>query len=210
MDEAEARAQLGVSRETLQRLECLVALLHEENVRQNLVSKASLNGVWGRHILDSAQLLRFAPEGAKTWVDLGTGAGLPGLVVAALGRAHVTLVEARKLRVDFLRRAAEAMGIMDRVEILCAKAEAVPTKPFGVISARAFAPLERLLAIGSRFSTDKSVWILPKGRNAKTELEAARPSWQGDFRLEPSLTDPDAQIIVAKGVRPRRKGKSAR
>jgi 16S rRNA (guanine527-N7)-methyltransferase len=70
--------------------------------------------------------------------------------------------------------------------------------------------LDRLLAIGSRFSTDKTLWILPKGRNAKTELEAAESSWQGDFRLEPSLTDADAQIVVASRVRPRKKGKSAR
>ena len=210
MDEAEARAQLDVPRETFQRLDRFVALLHEENTRQNLVSKASLDSIWGRHILDSAQLLRFAPDGAETWLDLGTGAGFPGLIVAAIGPAHVTLVEARKLRVEFLHRAAEAMGIADQVEILCAKAEAIRAKPFDVISARAFAPLERLLAIGGRFSTDKSVWILPKGRNAKTELEAARPSWQGEFHLEPSLTDPDAQIIVATGVRPRRKGKGAR
>jgi 16S rRNA (guanine527-N7)-methyltransferase len=79
-----------------------------------------------------------------------------------------------------------------------------------VISARAFAPLDRLLALGSRFSTDKTVWILPKGRNAKTELEAVESSWQGDFRLEPSLTDADAQIIVAAGVRRSKRGKGAR
>jgi 16S rRNA (guanine527-N7)-methyltransferase len=210
MDEAEARQRLAVPRETLRRLEIFVALLREENQRQNLVSKASLDAVWSRHILDSAQLLNLAPAGARIWLDLGTGAGLPGLVIAAISPLQVTLVETRKLRADFLRLAAGQMEIADRVEILCAKAEAVPARLFDVISARAFAPLNRLLAIGSRFSTDKTLWILPKGRNAKTELEAAESSWQGDFRLEPSLTDADAQIVVASRVRPRKKGKGAR
>jgi 16S rRNA (guanine527-N7)-methyltransferase len=209
MQEAEARDRLAVPRETLQRLEAFVALLREENENQNLVSAGSLDKVWSRHIHDSAQLLRLAPQGAKTWLDLGTGAGFPGLVIAALAPVSVTLVESRKLRADFLRRAAEVIGI-PTVEILCANAEMLSPRPFDVISARAFAPLERLLAIGSRFSTDKTVWILPKGRNAKTELEAAESSWQGDFRLEQSLTDADAQIIVATGVRPRKKGKGAR
>ena len=210
MDEASARAQLNVPRETLERLDAFAALLRDENARQNLVSAASLEMLWSRHMLDSAQLLRFAPGAGRSWLDLGSGAGFPGLVVAALSSFHVVMVEARKLRVDFLHRAAELLGVSDRVEILCAKVEKVPARPFDVISARAFAPLDRLLALGSRFSTDKTLWILPKGRNAKTELEAAESSWQGDFRLEPSLTDADAQIIVASGVRPIKRGRSAR
>ena len=207
MGEAEAQATLDVPRETLERLQTFVDLLTKENGEQNLVSAASLAHVWSRHIVDSAQLVSFASATAKTWMDLGSGAGFPGLIVAAIAPFHVTLVEARKLRVDFLRRAAEALGMMNKVEILCAKAEGLPPRTFDVISARAFAPLDRLLAIGSRFSTDKTVWVLPKGKNAKTELEAAESSWQGDFRLEPSRTDPDAQIIVATGVRPRKKGR---
>lgn len=210
MDEAAAREALGVPRETLDRLYRWEILLREENERQNLVSRASLDSLWSRHILDSAQLARFAPSEARTWLDLGSGAGFPGLVIAATTNFHVTLVESRKLRVDFLQRAVAVLGVEGSVEILCAKAEALPPRRFDVISARAFAPLDRLLAIGSRFSTDKSLWVLPKGRNAKTELEAASASWQGDFRLEPSLTDADAQIIVASGVRPRKKGKGAR
>ncbi len=210
MDEAEVWERLAVSRETLEKLETFVALLRDENERQNLVSKPSLDNVWSRHLLDSVQLVRFAPPQAKTWLDLGTGAGFPGLVIAVAAPLRVTLVEARKLRADFLRRAAEETGVLDKVEIVCAKAGSIPARPFDVISARAFAPLDRLLAIGGRFSTDKTVWILPKGRNAKTELEAAESSWQGDFRLEPSLTDADAQIVVASRVRPRKKGKGVR
>ena len=211
MDESTARVALDVSRETLERLEAYVALLREENARQNLVSAASLDQVWSRHILDSAQLLRLAPVEAQSWIDLGTGAGFPGLLIAALFPGTVTLVEARKLRVDFLHRAAEVLGVADRTEILCAKVEALPPRPFDVISARAFAPLDKLLRLGAAFSTAGTRWILPKGRNAQSELDAAQSSWQGDFRLEPSLTDPDAQIIVAEGVsRVQQRGKKGR
>ena len=204
MEEAEARAwverEFDVPRETMQALDRFAALLRVENESQNLVSRGTLDQLWLRHIADSAQLLRFAPEGAS-WVDLGTGAGFPGLVIAALHDGPVTLVEERRLRVEFLRRAAELMGL--RIEILHARVERAPARPFDVISARAFAPLEKLLSLGTAFSTQKSLWLLPKGRNAETELAALDPSWQGDFRLEPSVTDAEAQIIVAEGVRQR-------
>ena len=214
MDESEARCwverECNVSRETMARLDDFAALLREENERQNLVSRGTLDQLWLRHITDSAQLLRFADAGAS-WVDLGTGAGFPGLIVAALHDGPVTLVEERRLRVDFLRRAAETIGV--RVEILHARAERLPARPFDVISARAFAPLEKLLSLGTAFSTQKSLWLLPKGRNAQDELAALDPSWQGDFRLEPSVTDAEAKIIAAENVirRPgRRVGKDKR
>ena len=203
MDEAAARAwverEYDVPRETMERLDAFAALLREQSEHQNLVSRASLDHLWLRHIADSAQLLRFAPSSTATWVDLGTGAGFPGLIAAALHKGPVTLVEERRLRVDFLHKGAESLGVA--VEIIAGKAERIPHRPFDVISARAFAPLERLLQLGTALSTAKSVWLLPKGRNAQTELEALDPSWQGDFRLEPSVTDPEARIIVAEGVR---------
>lgn len=199
---------MDVSRGTLDRLERFVASLKDENRRQNLVSAGSLEDVWNRHILDSAQLVRFAPGTAQSWIDLGTGAGFPGLIVATLFPGRITLVESRRLRIDFLQRAAEVLGVAERTRILCANAEVVEAGPFDVISARAFAPLDKMLRIGSRFCTSGTQWILPKGRNAKSELDAARASWQGEFRLEPSLTDADAQIIVASGVS--RRGKRAR
>jgi len=203
MDEADARGWIersfDVPRETMARLDAFAVLLREENERQNLVSRASLDRLWARHIADSAQLLRFAPAPDASWVDLGTGAGFPGLIVAALHQGPVTLIEARRLRAEFLARAAETLDIA--VEIVAGRAERVPPRRFDVISARAFAPLDRLLHLGTGFSTANSVWLLPKGRNAETELEALDPSWQGDFRLEPSVTDPHAQIIVAEGVR---------
>jgi 16S rRNA (guanine527-N7)-methyltransferase len=198
---------LDVPRETMARLESFVVLLREENARQNLVSRGSLDELWNRHILDSAQLLRFAPSAAECWLDLGTGAGFPGLILSALHPARFTLVEARGLRAEWLVRAAAALGVSDKTEIVCANAATLPPRPFEVISARAFAPLDRLLRIGARFSNAGTVWILPKGKNAKSELDAARASWQGEFRIEPSLTDAEAGIIVGRGVRPRAKGK---
>ncbi|HEX8380345.1 MAG TPA: 16S rRNA (guanine(527)-N(7))-methyltransferase RsmG [Allosphingosinicella sp.] len=206
MTEAEAKERLDVPRETIERLEAFVELLKAENARQNLVSKASLDAVWERHILDSVQLARFAPD-ARSWLDLGTGAGFPGLVIPLFHAAEMVLVESRRLRTDFLRAAAETLGISGRVEIVCARLETLPARPFDAISARAFAPLPKLLALAERFSTPETIWILPKGRNAKSELEAARSSWQGDFRLEPSLTDAEARIVVASRVRQKPRGR---
>ena len=209
MDEAAARAwvahEFAVPRETMERLDAFAALLRAENERQNLVSAASLDHLWVRHIADSVQLLRFASDPACAWADLGTGAGFPGLIVALLHKGPVTLIEERRLRADFLARAAESLGIA--VKIVAGKVERMTPRPFGVISARAFAPLGRLLDLGTALSTTKTIWLLPKGRNAQTELEALDPSWQGDFRLEPSVTDPEARIIVAQGVRRAGRGK---
>jgi len=203
VDEAEAQAALNVPRETLERLKAFVDFLRAENDRQNLVSRGTLDEVWSRHILDSAQLLRFAPYPEANWLDLGTGAGFPGLVVALLHEGSCTLVEERKKRVEFLTRAAQMLGIADRLSIYCTKLEKFDSEPFDVISARAFAPLERLFELSHSFSTAKTRWILPKGRNAASELEAAKASWHGEFRLEQSLSDADAKIIVAEGVSPK-------
>jgi 16S rRNA (guanine527-N7)-methyltransferase len=204
MTEDEAQAALNVSCETMAALGRFVELLRSENSRQNLVSHGTLAAVWKRHILDSAQLLRFAPD-AGDWIDLGTGAGFPGLIVATLrDQGSVTMVESRRLRVEFLQRAAEVLGVRERIEILCTRVETAIPRPYSVISARAFAPLDKLLRLGHAFSGPDSVWILPKGKNAQSELEGARSSWQGDFRIEPSVTDAEAGIIVAQGVKPKR------
>lgn len=207
MDEAEAKAWLDVPRGTYERLEAFISLLRQESERQNLVSRSSLDQIWSRHIVDSAQLLRLAPSEAGSWLDLGTGAGFPGLVVALLHRSRVTMVEARRLRADFLRKAASLLGVEEKVEIICGKVETLPSRPFDVISARAFAPLDKLLALGLPFSDSGTKWLLPKGKAAKSELEAARASWQGEFRLEPSVTDPEARIVVAEQVRRKARGK---
>lgn len=192
------REAFGVSRETEDKLELFAQLLRTANEAQNLVARSSLDEIWSRHFLDSAQLLRFSPSPHCSWVDLGSGAGFPGLVIALIHGGPTTLIEERRLRVEFLRSVSAELGLS--VEIIGSKVERAAAKPFDVISARAFAPLPGLLELGTKFSTDKTRWILPKGRNAQSELEALESSWQGEFQLEHSLTDAEARIIVAEGV----------
>jgi 16S rRNA (guanine527-N7)-methyltransferase len=205
--EDEARSWLLVShvpRETLTQIEAFIALLTEEMLRQNLIAESTLPHIWARHIVDSAQLLPLAPSGAEAWLDLGSGAGFPGLLVAMIDPAkRVTLVESRRKRIDFLQRCAESLGVSDRVSVVGSRLETIDSNAFDVISARAFAPLDRLLPLAHRFSTPKTCWLLPKGKSAASELEAVRGSWQGRFQVVPSVTDPDAAIIVADGVQPR-------
>jgi 16S rRNA (guanine527-N7)-methyltransferase len=212
MDEQAARDWLAhhcdVSRETFERLDKFAAFLAEANKQQNLVAGATLSSVWARHIIDSAQLIRLG-NGRDRWLDLGSGAGFPGLILAALG-ASVTLVEERRLRVDFLARAADVLEVSNRVEIVRSRVEMFEAPPFATISARAFAPLDRLFSVAAHLAAPQTRWVLPKGRNAKSELEAAQASWQGEYRLEPSVTDRDAMIVVAERVRRKSKGKQAR
>ena len=212
MTEDDAKAwiatEFDVPRETMRRLDDFAALLVSENERQNLVSRGTLPHLWARHFLDSAQLLRFVPSPDAAWLDLGTGAGFPGMIVAALHRGPVTMIESRRLRVDFLHRAVEVLGVSDRTTVLLDRLERVAERKFDVISARAFAPMGDLLELAHRFSTEKTRWILPKGRSAQSELAAAESSWQGSFRLEPSLTDAESGIIIADAVRPRGRKKA--
>lgn len=190
-----------VSRETIERLEAYVALVTEESRRQNLVSASTLGEIWDRHIRDSAQLIRFEPYAGASWVDIGSGAGLPGIVIACLVDGPVTLVEPRRLRADFLHRVSESLGL--RAHIVNARVERVEGA-FDAITARAVAPLSGLLEISHHLSTGKSRWVLPKGRNAQSELAEAERAWQGMFHVEQSLTDADSKIIVASNVKARR------
>ena len=200
--EGEARAWLETlpewGPEARERLECLVAMLAEENERQNLVAAASLAHVWQRHVVDSAQLLRHVPrETSSPWLDLGTGAGFPGLVIAALRpECDVLMVESRARRVEWLERARIALGL-ERAEVIGSRLELVETRPVCAISARAFAPLPRLLTLSARFSTKDTMWLLPKGRSAQQELDALR-GFRHMFHVEQSLTDPEAGVIVGQ------------
>ena len=194
-----------VSRETSDKLERFSEILLAENQIQNLISKSTEADLWTRHFADAAQLINYAPQGAS-WIDIGSGAGLPGLVIAILTGAPVTLVEPRRLRAQFLSRAVAALDLTN-VAILQAKGEAVPRARYGVITARAVASIDRLFGMTAHLSHGGTLWVLPKGQSAKSELDEARKSWQGAFRLEPSRTDPDARILIASGVRRVGKGR---
>lgn len=191
---------LGVSRETLGQLERFAHFVEEQAARQNLVSAASLPHIWQRHIVDSAQLLRFAsPRTGQCWMDLGSGAGFPGLVIALLVPCQMVLVESRALRIAYLEQAIALLGLQDRVRVAGMPLERVETFAADFISARAFAPLPRLLEGAARFSTGKTRWLLPKGRNAVAELESIDPAWHDVFHVKHSITDPDAAILVGTG-----------
>jgi len=183
-----------------ERLRTFVALLLEEADRQNLISQASRQQIWARHIVDSAQLLALlSPRDADgLWIDLGTGAGLPGLVIACLRESPLTLIEARPLRTAFLRRCVETLAL-DHVTVVTDKVERVVLGgPASVISARAFAPLDRLLILSSHLSDENTVWLLPKGRQAEKELEMVGRDWQAMFHVEHSLTDPESRIVTIR------------
>ncbi|QYU66800.1 protocatechuate 3,4-dioxygenase subunit alpha [Leptolyngbya sp. 15MV] len=180
------------------RLELLLARLTEENARQNLVAAATLPIVWQRHFADSAQLLVHVSRGTAPWLDLGSGAGFPGLVIAALRPDdEVILVESRRKRINWLERMRAELGLT-RCRIEGRRLELVETVPVAAITARAFAPLRDILDLSARFSTARTRYLLPKGRSAAQEL-TEMPKWiRRTFHVEQSLTDPEAGIVVGQ------------
>lgn len=193
-----------VSRETCEHITTYVELLKGGAAQQNLIAPSTIETVWERHIVDSAQLVRFEPFAGARWADIGSGAGLPGLVVALLTDGPITLIEPRRLRAQFLCEAAISLGLSDRVSIECAKVERIEGT-FDVITARAVAALDRFLAITSHLSKSETVWVLPKGKNAQSELAQAQRNWQCDALVEQSRTDPDSQILVLTRVGAKKK-----
>ena len=190
-------------------LDQYAAMLIAGTEKQNLIAASTIPNLWVRHIADSAQLVTLDNMGGDgMWLDLGSGAGLPGLVVAILSERPVALVESRKLRCGFLRDAALQIGL-GHVEVVEAPLERVETRPAATISARAFAPLDKLIDLSARFSTESTRWLLPKGRNAVKELALLPQAWQNLFHVEQSRTDADSQILVGTGKIPaKQRGKA--
>ena len=193
-----------VSRETFRKIEKYAQFLREGAGHQNLIAPSTLDTIWDRHIIDSAQLVRFEPSAGSSWADIGSGAGLPGIVIALLVDGPVALIEPRRLRAEFLRAAALKLGISDRVRVESAKVERTDGR-FDVITARAVAALDGLLAVSYHLSKSGTVWVLPKGRNAQSELAQARRNWHCDARVEQSCTDPDSEILVLTRVGTKKK-----
>ncbi len=200
--EADARSFIAEhgGAQAIEQLELLAAELRAENERQNLVSKASLDDVWVRHFADSAQLIPHVPRETRgAWFDLGSGAGFPGLVLAILRPDEPTvLVESRKRRIEWLEAMASKLALAN-CEIEGKRLEHVETRKAAVISARAFAPLPKLLTLSARFSTARTHWVLPKGRSAAQEVQELPRKRRKMFHVEHSITDDEAGIVVGQG-----------
>ena len=188
-----------VSRETLERLEAYVALLLRWNQRINLIGRDTEPDIWRRHILDSAQLAPLLPPGASTMVDIGTGAGLPGLILSVMNTlATIHLVESDGRKAAFLR---EAIRILQATAIIHEnRIEEVTMPAPNVIVARACAPLDRLLDMAEKMISIHTLCVFPKGARAEQELTEARTRWKMKARLVPSRSDPRARILVLTEV----------
>ena len=194
--------QLNVSRETIERLEAYVAVLRDWRERINLVGRSTMDDVWGRHVLDSGQLFRHLPEECPSVMDVGSGAGLPGLVLAAIaagsrpGMATV-LVESDGRKCAFLEAAADAAGV--KVEIRNERVENLPPLGPAVITARAVAPLEKLIAMTRRQHHPGLQCLFMKGATHKRELTCLDDSPNIAVTVIPSVTSPEGAIIRLEG-----------
>lgn len=190
-----------VSRETMDRLSVLHDLLLKWNSRINLISRRSEQAAWSRHFADSAQLWLLRLPAARSWADLGAGAGFPGLVIAAFAAnagPDVTLVDSDLRKCVFLREAARHMGLA--VTVHQTRIEALPPLQADVLSARAFAPLDRLLGYMEKHRNPQGRGLFPKGQTVHKEVETATRSWRFEHRLHPSLTDPGAAIVEVGAI----------
>lgn len=211
----EAFAQaFDVSRETIERLKSYENLLCRWQKAVNLVAAKTLTEVWHRHFADSAQVVRLAPK-ARTWVDLGSGAGFPGLVVAVLlaerADSRVVLIESDRRKAAFLREAARHMAIP--VDIWLTRVENLKTQPtvptVDVVTARAVAPLPRLLKLAAPLLRPDTLGIFLKGRTVAAEVRAAQQMWSFEIELVPSLTEKDAFVAVIGHVVAKRERSSS-
>ena len=199
-DRSRALALISVSRETLPRLDAFAALLRRWQGIKNLVGPSELTQIWTRHIADSAQLVHFASD-AQTWVDIGSGAGFPGLVVACCraddSAFHMTLVESNGRKAAFLREAARVLGL--NVSVVNERIEAAgPHLPRQIdcISARALAPLPLLLDLAVPLMRNPCKALFLKGQDIDVELTEASKYWNIYHRVEPSVTNPSGRILI--------------
>lgn len=197
-DAAAFQAETGVSRETLDRLAAYEATLRKWQPKINLVGPSTLPDAWRRHFLDSAQLLPLLPEGTRVLVDLGSGAGFPGLVLAILGVPEVHLIESDSRKCAFLREAARAADA--RVTVHNKRIEAAPPIVADVVTARALAPLNDLLGWAHPFIGNRGVAVFPKGQNVADELTDTTKYWMMRTERFDSRTDPTGTILRVSGI----------
>ena len=204
MNAAEFRTAFDVSRETMARLEIHLALLTRWNAKINLVSRASLEQVWDRHFADSAQLWRLRPPSARLWLDLGSGAGFPGLVIAAFAadqapELEVHLVESDQRKAAFLETVVRTAEL--RATVLAERVETLAAASADVVSARALAPLGTLLEMAENHRRPGGIGLFPKGASVHKEIAEASAHWRFDHTVHASLTDPEAAIVEIGATR---------
>ncbi len=192
------RRHIDVSRETIERLVIYEKLLKKWNKTINLVSPQTLNEIWTRHFLDSAQIWQLRPQAAQSWLDLGSGGGFPGLVIAVLAaetapQMPVGLVESDARKSAFLLQAGVAMGISPKIHV--ERAEYLAPQAADVVSARALAPLDKLLGYSARHLKMGGCCLFSKGESVETELTEARKYWTFEVQKTPSLTDSGGVIL---------------
>ena len=189
---------VNVSRETIEKLETYANLLSRWQSKINLISTNSLQQAWRRHFLDSAQIYLMSPKKVASAIDVGTGAGFPGLVLSIMGMKNVQLVEQNKKKCAFLYeviRETEATAIVHPCKI-----ENLPVKDYDVVLARAFMPLDGLLKVVSPFFGKNTLGIFPKGSRVNQELTAASKNWKMKTVIKQSITSPDGKIVLVKDL----------
>ncbi|NIJ30119.1 16S rRNA (guanine527-N7)-methyltransferase [Sphingomonas insulae] len=198
MTEAEARdiivARFGEAK--ARQIDNFVDLVREENSAQNLIAPSTIETIWTRHVLDSAQLMFHVEHFGKSWLDIGTGGGFPGIIVAILLDGATTMVEPRRRRAEFLQRSVDQLGIEQAV-VLATKVEAV-SDTFDIISARAVASVEKLLQAAGRCATPETRWVLPRGRLEAEQLVSLRRDESRLFHVKHSTTDPESSILIVE------------
>ena len=204
MSKSDVKTALGVSCETFTKLEAYVGLLQKWSRAINLLAAQDEDEIWHRHILDCGQITQHAPDSVKTWIDIGSGAGLPGLVCALMlqGQSrsvNVTLVEVDQRKAAFLREASRVLDV--HVTIKNNRTEEIAAEPYDIISARAVAPLNRLLSLSERFSGPSTVFLFLKGEKLPQEIAIANEDWQfAEQRIE-SLTNSSASLLRLTDLR---------
>lgn len=203
MSEKALLDQLNVSRETIERLEKFEEVLLKWNPRINLVSKSSLTDLWQRHIVDSVQVFTSVEDAGESWVDIGSGGGFPGIVVAIMAaerspKTKVTLIESDQRKSAFLRTAARECGVS--IFVLTERIEQAVPQNADILSARAVADLDALLEFSQRHLAVGGTSVFPKGANWKKEVDKAAQRWRFDVEPITSLTETEAVILKIKGV----------
>ncbi|CUK09519.1 Ribosomal RNA small subunit methyltransferase G [Shimia thalassica] len=200
----EVLAQLNVSRETSEKLLLLSSLLEKWNPKINLVSKSSLKDLWMRHILDSAQIYELPPENAQNWVDIGSGGGFPGLVIAILSAENansrkITLIESDQRKCAFLRTVLRETEVP--ATVLSERIEKADPQRADVLSARALADLSLLFEFSERHLGERGIALFPKGATWQKEVKLAQESWSFKYDAIKSKTEPEAVILKVGEIR---------